>query len=190
MAAGATIHRAELNVADMDRHFYADHALTVARHASETDERMMVRLLAFALNADERLEFGRGIGAAEEPDLWQRDLTGRVQLWIEVGQPDERRVRKACGQADRVIVYAYGGRGSDLWWSRTGPGLARCENLSVIALAPATTQALGVLADRSMQLQLTVQEGDAWLAVGEARIEIERQWLMGAPRTGRNDSGS
>ena len=110
MAISATIYRANLNVADMDRHYYADHALTLARHPSETDERMMVRLLAFAFHAHERLEFGRGIGTADEPDLWQRDLTGRVELWIEVGQPDDRRVRKACGLADRVVIYSYGGR--------------------------------------------------------------------------------
>jgi len=184
MATGSTIHRVELNVADMDRHYYADHALTIARHPSETDERMMVRLLAYAWNADERLEFGRGIGTAEEPDVWKRDLTGRVELWIDVGQPDERRVRKACGQAERVLVQAYGGRNVDLWWAKTGPGLARCENLSVAALSQATTQALTALADRSMQCQLTVQDGDAWFAVGDARIEIEQRWLVRARGSG------
>lgn len=181
MAQNAVIHRVDLNVADMDRHYYADHALTLARHASETDERMMVRLLAFALHAHERLVFGRGIGAGDEPDLWQRDPTGRLELWIEVGQPDERRVRKACGQADQVVVYAYGGRTVDPWWARVGPDLARRANLSVIMLPTATTQSLTALAQRTMQLQLTVQDGDAWLAGGDARIAIERQWLMRVP---------
>jgi uncharacterized protein YaeQ len=180
MAVSATIYRANLNVADMDRHYYADHALTLARHPSETDERMMVRLLAFALHAHERLEFGRGIGTADEPDLWQRDLTGRVQLWIEVGQPDDRRVRKACGQADRVVIYSYGSRIVEPWWARVEPELARCENLEVIALPPATTQSLAALADRGMELQMTIQEGDAWLARGESRIAIDREWLMRA----------
>jgi uncharacterized protein YaeQ len=172
-------------VADMDRQYYADHALTIARHPSETDERMMVRLLAFALHAHERLEFGRGIGTADEPDLWQRDLTGRLELWIEVGQPDDRRVRKACGQADRVVIYSYGGRIVEQWWAKAGPELARCKNLEVIALPPTTTQALGALADRSMELQMTIQEGDAWLAGGEARIAIQRERLMGAGPPGR-----
>jgi uncharacterized protein YaeQ len=178
MAIGATIHRANLNVADMDRHYYADHALTLARHPSETDERMMVRLLAFALHAHERLEFGRGIGS-DEPDLWQRDLTGRVERWIEVGQPDERRVRQACGQSERVTVYAYGGRIVEAWWAKVGPELARCKNLEVLALSPDTTRALADLAGRSMELQVTIQEGDAWLASGNSRIAIEREWRMG-----------
>jgi uncharacterized protein YaeQ len=181
MALSATIYRVELNVADLDRHYYADHALTLARHPSETDERMMVRLLAFAFQANERLEFGRGIGTADEPDLWQRDLTGRMELWIDVGQPDERRIRKACGQADRVVIYAYGGRTVDAWWARAKPELVRCKNLEVISVPTATTQALAALADRSMELQMTIQEGDAWLASGDARIAIEREWLMGAP---------
>jgi uncharacterized protein YaeQ len=185
MAVNATVHKANLNVADMDRHYYADHALTIARHSSETDERMMVRLLAFALHAHERLEFGRGIGVAGEPDLWQRDLTGRVELWIEVGQPDDARIRQACGRAERVVVYAYGGRVVEPWWAKAGPELARCKNLEVLSLAPATTRAIEGFASRSMELQMTVQDGDAWLASGEARIAIEREWLMGAPPAGR-----
>lgn len=176
----STVCRAQLNVADMDRHYYADHALTVARHASETDERMMVRVLAFALHAHERLAFGRGIGTADEPDLWLHDLTGRVELWIDVGQPDERRVRKACGQSARVVVYAYGGRGVDVWWARTGSELARFGNLEVVSLGSDTTDALTAMADRSMTLQLTVQDGDAWLAAGDARVMLERSWLAGA----------
>lgn len=179
MALNATIHRAELNVADMDRHYYADHALTIARHPSETDERMMVRVLAFALHAHERLAFGRGIGVADEPDLQQLDLTGRVELWIDVGQPDERRIRKGCGQAERVVVYAYGGRTVDPWWDRVRPALTGAKNLTVVDVAPATTQAITALASRNMTLQLMVQEGDVWLTCGDTRIEVERRWLMG-----------
>ena len=180
MAISSTIHRANLNVADMDRHYYADHALTLARHPSETDERMMVRLLAFALHAHERLEFGRGIGTADEPDLWQRDLTGKIEMWIEAGQPDARRVRRACGQADRVVIYAYGGRTVEHWWAKAEPELQRCRNLEVIALSVTTTEALQAFADRSMELQMTIQEGEAWLADGTTRIAIEREWLMRA----------
>ena len=184
MASNATIFKADFNIADMDRHYYADHALTIARHPSETDERMMVRLLAFGFHAHERLEFGRGTGSDDEPDLSQRDLTGRLELWIDVGLPDERRLRKACGQADRVVVYAYGGRGIDLWWSKTEPELARCKNLTVVALAADDTAALAALADRTMTLQLTVQDGDAWLASGDSRLVIERAWRMGRPDAG------
>jgi uncharacterized protein YaeQ len=179
MAQNATIFRAELNVADMDRHYYADHALTLARHASETDERMMVRMLAFALHAHERLEFGRGIGNADEPDLSRRDLTGRLELWLDVGLPDERRLRKACGQADHVVVYAFGGRTVEAWWAKVAPELERCRNLTVIELSAGTTQALAAHAVNGMQLQLTVQDGEAWLAAGDDRFVIERTWRLG-----------
>src|SRR6185295_12969669 len=116
MALKSTIFKAEISVADIDRGYYRDHALTIARHPSETDERMMLRLLAFALHADDALEFGRGISTDDEPDLWRRDLTGAIKAWIDVGLPDEREVRKACGRADQVHILAYGGRAVDLWW--------------------------------------------------------------------------
>ena len=111
MAIKATIFKTELQVSDMDRGYYRDHTLTLARHPSETDERMMVRLLAFALHADEALLFGRGLSTDDEPDLWQKDLTGAVELWIDVGLPTEKDIRKACGRARQVVVYCYGGRG-------------------------------------------------------------------------------
>lgn len=181
MALTATIHKADLNVADMDRHYYADHSLTLARHPSETEERMMVRLLAFALHADERLEFGRGLSSIEEADLWRRDLTGRIELWIEVGQPDERRIRKACAQAAQVVVYAYGGgRSVDLWWAKAAPEVARHDNLTVYALDPGVTDALAAFAGRTMRLQATIQDGEAWLACGDARVAIGRRLLKGA----------
>src|SRR3982751_4014640 len=118
MATKATVFRAELQVSDMDRHYYATHALTLAQHPSETDERLMVRLLAFALYADERLEFGRGLSSEDEPALWDRARDGEIALWIELGQPDESRVRRACGRARHVVVVNYGGQGSDMWWKK------------------------------------------------------------------------
>lgn len=116
MALKSTIFKAELAIADMDRHYYRDHALTLARHPSETDERLMVRLLAFALLADERLEFGKGLSDTDEPDLWQKDLTGAIDTWVEVGLPDERRIVRAAGRAERVVVLAYGGNQASIWW--------------------------------------------------------------------------
>ncbi len=123
MALKATIFKADLQIADMDRRYYGDHTLTIARHPSETDERMMVRLLAFAMHADEALSFGRGLSTDDEPDLWRKDLTGTIEIWIDVGLPDEKRVRRACGRARQVFVYSYGGRGAELWWDQ----FARCS---------------------------------------------------------------
>lgn len=171
MALGATIFKAALSVADMDRGHYGDHALVIARHPSETDERMMARLAAFALNAGDALEFGRGLSSEDEPALWRKDLTGAIELWIEVGLPDEKTVRKACGRAAAVKIYAYG-RGAAVWWQNNAAALARPDNLAVHELPAAATQALAQLAQRTMQLQCTVQDGTAWITDGERTVEL------------------
>ncbi|MGB0128707.1 MAG: YaeQ family protein [Rhodocyclaceae bacterium] len=171
MALKSTIFKAELQIADMDRHYYADHVLTLARHPSETDERMMVRLLAFALHADEALAFCKGLSDADEPDLWRKDLTGAIDLWMEVGQPDERRIAKACGRARQVAVYCYGAT-SGVWWNQIDTKLARFRNLAVFSLPPAHTQALAALAQRTMRLQCSIQDGHVFLTDGTATVEI------------------
>ena len=172
MAIKATIFKAQLNIADMDRNYYGDHALTIARHPSENDERMMVRLLAFALNADEALSFTRGISTDDEPDLWQKNLSDEIELWIELGQPDEKRIRKACAKADRVIIYTYQPRSAPVWWQQLEGKLARFENLSVFNLPDNTASQLATLASRSMQLQCTIQDGEAWFSDSEHNLNI------------------
>ncbi|HET7729478.1 MAG TPA: YaeQ family protein [Usitatibacter sp.] len=168
MALKATIFKAELQVSDLDRGHFATHSLTLARHPSETDERMMVRLLAFALNADEALEFGRGLSAEEEPDLVKRDLTGAIELWIDVGLPDERDIRKACGRAREVKVYVYGARGASLWWAQNRAALEKQRNLTV---AEIDTQHLGALAERNMRLSCTIQDGHVYLESHEIAVD-------------------
>lgn len=181
MAIKATIFKARVQIADMDRNVYADHALTLARHPSETDERMMVRLLAFALHVpaddhDGALEFGRGLSDADEPDLWQRDLTGAVQHWIEIGQPDERRILRAAGRATRVTVLAYGSS-APIWWQGLADRLARTRNVEVWRLPAEQSQALAGLAQRTMQLQATIQDGHAWLGDGQQAVELTPERL-------------
>jgi len=168
MALKATIYKAELQVNDMDRHYYATHQLTLAQHPSETEERMMMRLLAFALHADGRLEFGRGLGTDDEPDLWRKSLTGEIEQWIELGHPDEQRIRKACGRARQVVVITYSGRSSDVWWDKIAASLARSKNLTVIDIPAATVQALASLADRNMELQCLIQDGQTQLMSAKA----------------------
>lgn len=177
MAIKATIFKAELQIADMERNYYADHALTLARHPSETDERMMVRLLAFALHAHEHLAFGKGLSADDEPALWQKDLTGAIELWIDVGLPDEKLIRKACGRATQVIVYAYGGRTADMWVAQNGSQFERLKNLTVISLHVESTRALAKLAQRTMNLQCTIQDGQVWLSDGNESVQVEREML-------------
>jgi uncharacterized protein YaeQ len=162
MALKSTIFKADVQIADMDRQYYGDHALTIARHPSETDERMMVRLLAFVRHADPLLAFGKGLSDVDEPDLWQKDLTGAIDLWIEVGQPDEKAILKACGRASRVLVYSYSSN-SDIWWKQIGNRVERAKNLTVLQLSTDTAQALSKLAQRNMQLQCTIQDGQIWL---------------------------
>jgi uncharacterized protein YaeQ len=159
MAPKSTIYKAELQLSDMDRHYYATHALTLAQHPSETEERLMVRLLAFALHADDALEFGRGLSSDDEPDLWRKSLSGEIELWIDLGQPDESRIRKACGRAREVVVVNYSGRSADIWWDKHGAALSRIGNLTVLDIGSATVAALAALASRTMRLQGMVQDG-------------------------------
>ncbi len=180
MALNATIYKAALQISDMDRQYYQDHVVTLARHPSETDERMMMRLLAFALHAHEHLSFGRGIGVEDEPALWQKDLTGTIDLWIEVGQPDEKSLRQACGRAKQVVVYSYGGRGADLWWEKNRNALERLNNLTVVNLPPDGSRALAQLAQPSMQLPCTIQEGQMWVGEGSNSAHIEWTILKSA----------
>lgn len=176
MALKATIFKAELAVADMDRNYYGDHGLTIARHPSETDERMMMRLLAFALNVpaddrDGRLELAKGLSDTDEPDLWQRDLTGEIVQWIEVGQPDERRLAKVAPRSGRVVVYAYAAS-TPIWWNGIANKVARLANLQVWQVDAEQSQALVALAARTMQLQVTVQDGHAWVGNGATSVEV------------------
>ena len=158
MALGSTIYKAELNIADMDRHYYETHDLTLAQHPSETAYRMMVRLVAFALHADGQMEFGRGISTEDEPDLWQKSYGGEVELWIDLGQPDEKRIRKACGRSEEVIIYTYQEGAARPWWQQNKSKLARFKNLRVIHLN--IDEAIASMAQRSMKLQCNIQDGE------------------------------
>jgi len=184
MALKATIFKARLQIADMDRHYYGEHALTLARHPSETDERMMLRVLAFARHAHEDLAFGRGVSTDDEPDLWIRNLTGEIELWVQLGQPDEREIRRACGRARQVVLYTYSGQGARIWWEQLGGKLASLGNLSVYDIPADSMALLGELAGRGMDLNITIQDGAIWLANTETAVEVsvEARQEAGTPR--------
>lgn len=164
MAAKATIYKADLAVSDIDRHYFANHTLTLACHPSETQERLMVRLLAFALFASDSLSFTRGLSTEDEPDVWDKDLTGRITHWIELGTPDESRIRKGCGRADRLTVISYNPRTALPWWDKVQSALQRFEHARVLFLPADATDALTVMAQRNMTLQATIQEGQVWFS--------------------------
>lgn len=176
MALRATVFKVQLAVSDMDRNRHAEHALIVARHPSETDERMMTRVLAFAMHSSDTLAFGRGLSDADEPDLIDRDLTGAIELWIEIGLPDERSVLKACGRARSVVVFVYG-HGADLWWKGVQGGLARARNLTVIRIASAESRAIEAMASRAMTLQATIQDGIVWFSDASSTVELHPEIL-------------
>jgi uncharacterized protein YaeQ len=161
MALKATIYKAELEIVDMDRNYYAAHRLTLACHPSETAERLMVRLLAFALNADERLEFGKGISDSEEPDLWRRNLAGDIELWIELGHPDEKALARAIGRSPKVIVYTYSAN-PDRWWDPIKSRFEREKKLSVFHVSSHSAKELAAMAQGTMNLQCSVQDGEVW----------------------------
>jgi len=168
MAQKATIYKVELSVADMDRDYYETHNLTVAKHPSETDERLMVRILAFALNAHEQLEFTRGISTDDEPDIWQKSLSGELELWVALGLPGEKIIRQSCGKANKVIVYCYGGRTAEVWWEKIKNSTTRFDNLQVTNFSKKDTSDLGRMASRLMKLQVNIQDGDVMISVDDS----------------------
>ncbi|AMO56703.1 hypothetical protein GZ77_03025 [Endozoicomonas montiporae] len=172
MALKATIFKAAIQIADLDRHYYQTHNLTIARHPSETDERMMIRLLAFTLHADEQLSFTKGISTEDEPDLWLKNYSDEIELWVDLGQPDEKRIRKACGRSKQVVLYNYGGNTSDMWWQVNSGKFSRFDNLRIINLSQEQTQQLAEFSQRSMQLNATIQEGHVLLSDGSRSLDL------------------
>ena len=177
MALKATIYKADLQLSDIDRGVYGDYPLTIARHPSETDERLMVRLLAFALSVPADgdhgpLEFAKDLWDADEPSLWQRDFTGRLVHWIELGQPDDKRLSRVCARVDQVSVFSYASS-TPIWWEALAPKISRLRNLTVWQIPSAQSEALALLAKRSMQLNVTVQDGGIWMSDQERSVEVQ-----------------
>jgi len=176
MATKATIYKALLNIANMDSHYYAEHNLTIAKHPSETDLRLMVRLIAFILNADEELVFCKGISQEDEPDLWKKSLGGDIELWIDLGQPDEKRIKKACGRSEKVIIYTYQEGMAMSWWKSIETSLTRFSNLQVIHLEMAGD--IEMLTKRTMPLQANISDGELTLMEEDKSVIVkENIWM-------------
>lgn len=178
MALKSTIFKADVDLSDLNRNYYTRASLTLARHPSETDERMMLRILAWALHAGEHLEFCKGLSNEDEAALWEKDLTGLVETWIEVGTPDEKRLRKACNKSKEVYVYAYGGRAASIWWEQNRAALAHNDNLTVRMIPAEQSEALALLSQRTMQLQITVQDSIAFVSSEQKMLQIEWSTLL------------
>lgn len=182
MAIKSTIYKVDLQIADMDRNYYGQHSLTLAKHPSETDERLMVRLITFALYADEYLVFGKGLSDDEEPDLWLKDLTGAILLWIDVGLPTERDIRKACGRSKQVVIVLYGGRIADMWWAQNSKALLKNNNLTILNLPD--TQELTATAERSLTISCTIQDGQILVSHDTGSFDISSVMLKGLDSRG------
>ena len=172
MALKATIYKATVNVADLDRNQFLDATLTLARHPSETQERMMLRLLAWIKFANERLQFTRGLSAEDEPEAWLRNDHLGIDLWIELGLPEERRIKKACTQSKEVALFTYNSRAAQVWWQQNQSKLAGFSNLSIWYLDDEQLAQLSAFASRTMALQATIQDGAIWLSDAENNLEI------------------
>lgn len=177
MALKSTIFKINLQVSDVDRHYYNDHSITIARHPSETDDRMMTRIMIFAIHANEQLEFTKGLSTDDEPDLWQKSLSGEIEKWIDLGQPDEKRVRKACGLSKQVYIYCYSGSSAEIWWTQNSSKFQRFDNLSVVNIPAISANSLGKLAQRNMQLNCSIEDGTVWLSDGDSTVEINPENL-------------
>ena len=176
MASKATIYKALLNIANMDSHYYAEHNLTMAKHPSETDLRLMVRLIAFVLNASEELVFTKGLSAEDEPDLWKKSLSGDIELWIDLGQPDEKRIKKACGRSEEVIIYTYQEGMATAWWKSIETSLTRFSNLKVVFLD--IEGEVEALSKRAMNIQANICDAELSLIEGDESILVrEQQWM-------------
>ena len=174
MALKATVCKVQLQIADMERHYYADHSLTLAQHPSENNERLMVRLLAFALNANETLCFTKGLsGSDDQAELWDLGLDGVIAHWIEFGQVDEKWLRKACSRAKQVTLYCYGGRVVPIWWKTNSAALARYQNLTVIDIPEQAVADMAKLCNRNMHIQCNISEGQIWLSDATQSVLIE-----------------
>lgn len=179
MAQNATIFKAQVQLSDMDKHLYDTLNLTLARHPSETDQRLMIRLLAFVLHNSDKLEFTKGLCADDEPELWQKNYADEIELWIELGQPDEKRLRKACAKAQQVVLYCYGGRTADIWFETIQNKLTRFDNLKVVILPEEITQTLAAMANRGMQLQCTIEDAEIWLSDMQQEVRFIPQQVFG-----------
>ena len=172
MALKATIFKVELSIADMDRHYYADHHLTIARHPSESDKRMMLRVIAFAFNANEHLIFTKGLSDVDEPEVWQKNYSDEIELWIELGQPSEQRIKKGCNQAQQMLVYSFDNGMFNQWWLKEKNVLNQRKNLSIYTIAEDIIEQLANLVTRTMKIQCTIDDGQAWFTLANANVEV------------------
>ena len=178
MALGATIYKATLEISDLDRGWYGTRHLTIACHPSETESRMMVRVLAFALYASDKLEFGRGISADDDADLWETNEAGDIGRWIDVGTPDNKSLRRAAGKSDDVVVLAYDDAKVEPWWASNKGDFGKINKLTILRITDEEREALAGMCNRNMHLAATIQDGTVWMADDAQNLELHIGCLL------------
>jgi uncharacterized protein YaeQ len=178
MALKATIFKVKLSLSNLNIHHYDDYTLTLARHPSENNLRMMARVLAFCLNAqEENLAFTKGISDDTEPDLWKINHDGSIEHWIELGHLDERRIRQAAAKARKVSIYTYQGEQSLRWFSSIENSLSRFDNLNITHLAFSEEGSIETLVERGMNITCSIEENEIWLSTESERLMVEYKML-------------
>lgn len=175
MALNADIFKVQVHISDMDRHYYQSHTFTIAQHPSENDLRMMVRLMTFVLNASEELSFTKGLSSQDEPELWQKTLSDEIELWIELGQIEEKRLRQACGKAQKVIIYTYHNKQAEPWYAQMQKSFERQKELQVFHLTSETCEALAKLVTKNMDIQVSIQDGEVFVSSAQGDVTFTPQ---------------
>ena len=173
MALKATIYKANLSISNMDLNYYQDHTLILARHPSESQSRMMFRVLAFSFLAQEEPEFTKGLSSENEPELWCHNLSGEITHWIELGQPSEKRIRQGCSKADQVTIFTYQPYAGTEWFRSMENKIQRFKELQVVHFSILENQSLEDLVQRNMELSCTIQDNQIWLSSENHRVGIE-----------------
>ena len=170
MALSSTIYKFSISLSDLDRNKFETLNLTVAQHPSETAERMMVRVLCYGLHAQEFLQFTKGLSTPELPDIWSQSLDGQTLLWLDVGEPNADRIKKATRGADDVWVYSFNSK-SDVWWSQEQ---SKFEPLAVKVrqFSWGEVVSLAALLERKMDFSLTISGDLLYVATALGECEL------------------
>lgn len=176
MATKPTIYKLKISLSDLNRNYYDTLSLTLAQHPSETLERMMVRTLAYCINAEEYLTFAKGLNSDDEPDIWAKTLDDQISLWIDVGEPSLERIKKASRQAHALKIYCFNSK-ADVWWTQAQAKISRI-NASIIQFQWEEIQALAAMVERTMEISVTITGDSAYVATERGECEINWKGLQ------------
>jgi uncharacterized protein YaeQ len=181
MAIKSSVYKLNLDISDCNKNYFNTHQLILSKHPSETEQRLMVRVLAFALNASESLSFSKGLCADDEPEIWDKNLSDEILNWISLGQVDIKLVKKSLGRSKEVVIFTYAGNKSKTWWQQNQTQLEKFNKLKVVNIKVDDVKAMEQLVSRNMDLQCTIQDELVYLSNAEHSLTIEPELLLYTP---------